>query len=440
MRSRIPKVLHPLAGLPLLEHVLSAASSLQPATTVVVVGPGGQAIREAFSNRRVTFVDQGEPLGTGHAVLAAREAVSAPLLVVLPGDVPLVPPQALQELVEFHLKNKFIVSFLSLELPEPGRYGRVVRQEGQVVRIVEANDASPAELAIREVNSGIFCLSNRPELWEALAGLSRGNAQGEYYLTDLVEKFAPGGGVGALPWSPAEDLLGVNDRLDLARLEGILQGRLARGLMQAGVSIPHPQAVYLSPKAKVGQDTVLWPHTYLWGETQVGEGCEIGPGTFLLDSHVAAGARVWFSVLEGAMVEEEARVGPYAHLRPGARIGRRARVGNFVEVKNAQLGEGVKAGHLAYIGDAEVGPHANIGAGAITCNYDGIRKHRTEIGAGAFIGTNAALVAPIRIGEGAYVAAGSVVTQDVPPYALALARPPQHIKPGWAKGRGESDG
>jgi len=210
--------------------------------------------------------------------------------------------------------------------------------------------------------------------------------------------------------------------------------------MQAGVSIPHPQAVYLSPKAKVGQDTVLWPHTYLWGETQVGEGCEIGPGTFLLDSHVAAGARVWFSVLEGAMVEEEARVGPYAHLRPGARIGRRARVGNFVEVKNAQLGEGVKAGHLAYIGDAEVGPHANIGAGAITCNYDGIRKHRTEIGAGAFIGTNAALVAPIRIGEGAYVAAGSVVTQDVPPYALALARPPQHIKPGWAKGRGESDG
>ncbi|HEC62864.1 MAG TPA: bifunctional UDP-N-acetylglucosamine diphosphorylase/glucosamine-1-phosphate N-acetyltransferase GlmU, partial [Candidatus Acetothermia bacterium] len=276
MRSRIPKVLHPLAGMPLLEHVLSAASSLQPATTVVVVGPGGEVVRKAFSDRGLTFVDQGEPLGTGHAVLAAKPAVAAPLLLVLPGDVPLVPPQALRRLVDFHLRNSFTLSFLSMELPEPGRYGRVVRQEGQVVRIVEAEDASPEELAIREVNSGIFCLSNRPEVWEALAGLSRRNAQGEYYLTDLVARFAPGGGVGALPWSPAEDLLGVNDRLDLARLERVLQGRLTRRLLREGVSIPHPEAVYLSPRVEVGADTVLWPHTYLWGETKVGEGCELG--------------------------------------------------------------------------------------------------------------------------------------------------------------------
>mgnify|MGYP003877117883 CR=1 FL=1 len=437
MRSRIPKVLHPLTGLPLLEHVLRTAASLSPASLVVVVGHGADAVRAAFRDRGLVFVDQGEPLGTGHALLSAREAVAAPRLLVLPGDVPLVPQEALAALIDFHERGGLMLSFLSMELPDPGRYGRVEREDGRVVRIVEAKDASPEELAIREVNSGIWCLENTPELWSALMGLSARNAQGEYYLTDLVAVFAQEGRVDALLWPTSDDLLGVNDRVDLARAEARLRERILHRLMREGVTVVDPAAVYISPDVEVGQDAVIYPGTHLLGRTVVGEGCEIGPGAYLIDSQVEAGARVWFSVLEGAYVGKEAKIGPFAHLRPGAHIGARARVGNFVEVKNATLGEGVKAGHLAYIGDAEVGAHANIGAGAITCNYDGVRKHRTEIGPGAFIGSNAALVAPVRIGEGAYVGAGSVITEDVPPYALALERGEQRIKPEWAKKRGE---
>lgn len=437
MRSRIPKALHPLAGLPLLEHVLRTAAALTPHRTVVVVGQGGEEIKEAFSRRYLLFVDQGAMVGAGRAVLAARPALSSSTFLVLPGDVPLLPPEALQALLDFHRTRRLLASFLTMELPDPGCYGRVVRREGHAVRIIEAEGASPEELSIREVDSGVWCFSNVARLWEALEGVSPTGAQGEYRLTALVEPLVETGQVDALLWPTPEDLLRVNDRVDLARLEGILRARLTTRLMEAGVSIPDPNAVYLSPDVQVGSDTVLHPGTHLWGSTSVDEGCEIGPGAFLIDSQVEAGVKVWFSVLEGAWVEEEARIGPFAHLRPGARVGPRARVGNFVEVKNATLGEGVKAGHLAYIGDAEVGPRANIGAGTITCNYDGVRKYRTEIGPGAFIGSNSALVAPVRIGEGAYVGAGSVITEDVPPYALALGRAPQTIRPEWAKKRRE---
>ncbi|HIE47966.1 TPA: UDP-N-acetylglucosamine diphosphorylase/glucosamine-1-phosphate N-acetyltransferase [Candidatus Bipolaricaulota bacterium] len=436
MRSRIPKVLHPLAGLPLLEHVLRTASTLAP-HRIVVVGPGGEEIKQAFPSRDLLFVDQGAPLEAGGAVLAARPALSSPTFLVLPGDVPLVPEEALQALLDFHRKRGLLASFLTMAPPDPGNHGRVVRREGHVVRIIEAKGASPEELSIREVDSGIWCLSNVARLWEVLEGVPPTGAQGEHPLTALVEPLVETGQVDALLWPTPEDLLGVKDRVDLARLEGVLRARITTRLMEAGVSIPDPNAVYLSPDVQVGLDTVLHPGTHLWGSTRVGEGCEIGPGAYLIDTQVEAGVKVWFSVLEGAWVEEGARIGPYAHLRPGARVGPRARVGNFVEVKNATLGEGVKAGHLAYIGDAEVGPRANIGAGTITCNYDGIRKYRTEIGPGAFIGSNAALVAPVRIGEGAYVGAGSVITADVPPYALALGRAVQTIRPEWAKKRRE---
>jgi len=439
MRSSIPKVLHPLAGLPLLEHALRTAASLSPRTTVVVVGHGADQVQVAFQDRGLVFVDQGEPLGTGHALLSAREVVSAPWFLVLPGDVPLVPQEALRSLLEFHEQNGLALSFLSMELSEPGLYGRVVRKGGKAARIVEAKDAMPEELAIREVNSGIYCISNSSELWEALAELPPKNAQGEYCLTDLVERFASEGKADALVWRHPEDLLGVNDRVDLARAEGILRKRTLKRLMLSGVTVVDPGAVYLSPDVEVGPDTVLYPGVHLYGGTKIGQGCVVGPGAYLVHTRVEDGVRVWYSVLEGAYVEEGAGIGPFAHLRPGARIGARARIGNFVEVKAARLGEGVKAGHLAYIGDAEVGAHANIGAGAITCNYDGFHKHRTEIGPGVFIGSNVALVAPIHIGEGAYVGAGSVITEDVPPYALALGRAPQVTKPDWAKKReGES--
>ena len=428
MCSRIPKVLHPLAGLPLLEHALRVAASLSPRTIVVVVGHGADQVKSSFQGRGLVFVDRGEPP-------AIRKAVSSPWFLVLPGDAPLVPQEALRSLLEFHEQNGLSLSFLSTELPEPGRYGRVVRKEGKVARIVEAKDATPEELAIREVNSGIYCLSNVSDLWEALAQLPPKDAQGECYLTDLVERFA--GKADALVWRHPEDLLRVNDRLDLARAEGILRKRILNRLMLAGVTVVDPGAVYLSPDVEVGSDTVLYPGVHLYGGTEIGQGCAIGPDAYLIHTRVEDEVRVWYSVLEGAYVEEGAKIGPFAHLRPGAHIGARTRIGNFVEVKAARLGEGVKAGHLAYIGDAEVGAYANVGAGAITCNYDGLRKHRTQIGPGAFIGSNAALVAPVRIGEGAYVGAGSVITEDVPPYALALGRSPQVIKPDWAKGRRE---
>ncbi|HEU68965.1 MAG TPA: UDP-N-acetylglucosamine diphosphorylase/glucosamine-1-phosphate N-acetyltransferase [Candidatus Acetothermia bacterium] len=442
MCSRRPKVLHPLCGLPLLEHVLRTSFSLSPRRVVVVVGHGRDVVRATFAERGVAFVDQGEPRGTGHAVLAARGAVSSGTFLVLPGDVPLVPPDALRALIQFHQERDAMVSFLTMEPADPRPYGRVVRgEDGKPLRIVEAGDSSPEELSIRELNSGIWCLNNSPEVWEALAGLTTANAKGEFYLTDLVAHFSADGKAAALLWPCADDLGGVNDRADLARFEQLLRQRILAAWMCGGVTVVDPAAVYPSLDATVGEDTVLHPGTHLLGRTAVGAGCMIGPGAYLIDARIGDGARVWYSAIEGAEVGPEASVGPYAHLRPGSRIGRGARVGNFVEIKASTLGEGVKAGHLAYIGDADVGAGANIGAGAITCNFQPGKKEkfRTEIGEGAFVGSNASLIAPIRIGEGAVVGAGSVITHDVSPYALALERAPEVVKPDWAQRTGEGE-
>ncbi|MFH1609871.1 MAG: bifunctional UDP-N-acetylglucosamine diphosphorylase/glucosamine-1-phosphate N-acetyltransferase GlmU [Candidatus Bipolaricaulota bacterium] len=439
MRSRLPKVLHPLAGLPLIEHPLRVAQNLSPTRIVVVVSHGADEVRAACAGRELTFVDQGEPWGTGHAVLVARRAVASPFILVLPGDVPLVPAAALHALLAQHRESGATVSLLTMEPSDPGSYGRVVRGEGRPLRVVEAGDASPDELAIREVNSGIWCLTNTPALWQALERLPTGNAKGEHYLTDLVAVFSRRGKAAALFWPCPDDLRGVNDRVDLARVETLLRQRILTAWMRDGVTVMDPAATYPSLDAEVGVDTALLPGTHLLGRTVVGAGCTIGPGAYLMDAQVEDGARVWYSAVEGASVGAGAHVGPYAHLRPGSRIGARARVGNFVEVKAATLGEGAKAAHLAYIGDAEIGAGANIGAGAITCNFQpgSKEKYRTEVGPGAFIGSNACLIAPIRIGEGAVVGAGSVISRDVPPYALALGRAPEVVKPGWARAEEE---
>jgi len=441
MRSCRPKVLHTLIGLPLLEHVLRAARGISPARLAIVVSCGADEVRATFAGRDLVFVDQGKPCGTGHAVFVARGAVASGTFLVLPGDVPLVPPEALRALVRFHRECRATTSLLTMEPTDPGPYGRVVRgEDGRPLRIVEAGDASPAERALREVNSGIWCLSNTPALWRSLASLSTTNAKGESYLTDLVAVFSRQGKAAALRWPCADDLQGVNDRRDLAQAEHLLRQRILAAWMLDGVTMVDPSAVYPSLDAAVGEDTILHPGTHIVGRTVVGAGCTVGPNAHLVDALIGDGARVWHSVIEQAEVGPEASIGPYAHLRPGARIGRRAKVGNFVEVKEATLGEGVKAGHLAYIGDAEIGAGTNIGAGAITCNFQpgSKEKYRIEIGSGAFIGSNACLIAPIRIGEGAVVGAGSVITRDVPPYALALGRAPEVVKPGWA--RSESEG
>ncbi len=438
MRSSRPKVLHLLCGLPLLAYPLRLARNLTSREPIVVVSHGKDEIRETFASWPARFVDQGEPLGTGHAVLAARSALSAPRFFVLPGDVPLVPPQALQTLWARHREKQALASFLTLELFPPPPYGRVIRDEGgRPKKIVEAPEASSEELAIRELNAGIWLLENHPAVWEALAQLAPENRKREYYLTDLVALLYPR--VEAVLWPNPEDLTGVNDRVDLARLESLLRERILTEWMREGVTLVDPHAVYPSPDARVSPDTLIFPGTFLLGQTEIGPRCQIGPYSYLVDAKVSEGARVWFSVVEAGEIGPMAQIGPYAHLRAGAKVGARARVGNFVEVKASRIGEGAKALHLAYIGDAEVGARANIGAGAITCNFQPgkAEKFRTEIGAGAFIGSNACLIAPIRIGEGAVVGAGSVVTEDVPPYALALARSPQVVKPGWARPKEE---
>jgi len=319
MRSRHPKVLHPLGGQPILEHVLRAAEALSPQHIAVVVGHGGEEVRAAFAGRPLTFVDQEEPLGTGHALLATREAVTAETLLILPGDVPLLTSHALERLVTEHTRQQAAVSFLTFTPQDPGRYGRVVREEGRVARIVEAADATPEERAINEVNSGIYCLRNTPELWTQLAALPAANAQGEYYLTDLVG--AAQGRCHGVPWPYPDELRGINDRRELALCERLLQKRTLEGLMEAGVTILDPRNTYVELDVAVGEDTVLWPGTLLRGATRVGRDCTVGPHSEVVNSQLADSAWVRFSSLEGAWVGPEARIGPFAHLRPGARIG-----------------------------------------------------------------------------------------------------------------------
>ncbi|MFO8033968.1 MAG: bifunctional UDP-N-acetylglucosamine diphosphorylase/glucosamine-1-phosphate N-acetyltransferase GlmU [Candidatus Bipolaricaulota bacterium] len=436
MRSQYPKVLHRLAGAPLLEHVLRAAAGVSPDRSIVVLGHKGEQVQAAFADRPLSFVTQDPPLGTGHAIQCTRHEVTSPVFLVLPGDVPLIPPEALIRLVELHRESGALLTLLTAELDDPRAYGRVLRdKQGRVSGVVEAADANAEELTVREVNSGVYCLANRPELWEALDALSPVNAQGELYLTDLVSATARKRACSALVWPHSEDLIGINDRRDLAKAERTLGQRTLEELMLSGITVVDPERTYVSPESQLGQDTVLFPGTHLEGACRVGRNCRVGPGAQLIDTRLEDGATVKWSVLEGARVGAEARVGPYAHLRPGTQIGSHARVGNFVEVKAASLGDGAKAGHLAYIGDATVGARVNIGAGAITCNYDGVSKHHTQIGAGAFIGSNVSLVAPVTVGDQAVVGAGSVIVQDVPPGALAVARARQAVKPDWKQHR-----
>lgn len=427
--SRRPKPLRQILGLPVLEYVLRTVESLSPREIVVAVDREAAGVKEAFAGRGLTFVDVDD--GTGCAILGVREAVHAPYLLILPADLPLLRPQALERLHGEHRAHGASLSFLTACPDPPGDRPRVVRDEaGRPREIVELDDAPPEIRAVREVSPGIFCMDNTPELWDALREVPD--------PAKLVPHLYPR--VHAVRWPEPEDLFRADTLRDLARAEWIMRHRIVNSLQDAGVTVVDPTTAYVGPDVAVGQDTVLHPGVYLYGETEIGEGCEIGPQAYLVDTVVEHDARIWFSVLEGAYVGEGARIGPYAHLRPGARIGARARIGNFVEVKNAQIGEDVRAGHLAYIGDAEVGPEANIGAGTITCNYDGVRKHKTVIGKGAFIGSNAALVAPVTIGEGAVVGAGSVITEDVPPHSLALGRARQVVKPEWARRKKEGEG
>jgi bifunctional UDP-N-acetylglucosamine pyrophosphorylase/glucosamine-1-phosphate N-acetyltransferase len=438
MRSKLPKALHPLAGKPLVRHVLDAVAGMGHAHTVVVVGHRAEQVRQAVEGYPVETVLQEEQLGTGHAVLQAKEAIArsrGPVLVLC-ADTPLLTAGTLQDLVEVHARKGAAVTVMTAEAGDPSGYGRIIRGRQGVLRIVEDKDATAAQRKVREVNTGIYCFEKK-FLLDALGGISNRNAQGEYYLPDAVTLARrKKRKVADLRCADPDEVMGINSRYDLSAAEAVLQARINTRWLEAGVTMLDPFSVSIGDGVVIGRDTVLYPNVRLEGATALGEGCTVHAGSRIADSALGDGVAVKdCCVIEGSRIDAEATVGPFAHLRPGSIIGRKARIGNFVEVKKSTIGEGSKANHLAYLGDATVGTGSNIGAGVITCNYDGFQKHPTVIGDGVFVGSDAQLVAPVTIGDGAVVAAGATITRDVPPDALALSRVPQENKEGVAARR-----
>ena len=439
MKSSRPKVLHAIGGLPLISHVLRTAAALDPASIFVVVGHEAERVEAAVAGMpRVRCIRQEPQLGTGHAVLQSEPQLAGcpGTLLLLSGDVPLLRAETLQALARHHAARGAAATVLTTELGDPTGYGRIVREHGRLARIVEERDASPEERAIREVNTGVYAFDLAP-LFGALRQIATANSQGEYYLPDLVQIYRRRGAlVETLGVADPEEVRGVNTQAELAAMGARIRAARVAALMASGVTVVDPVTTYVDVETEVGPDTVLQPSVYLEGRTRIGTGCEIHAGTRVVDSTVEDGAVLLnHCVVTQAHVGPGAIVGPFARLRPETVLGPAAHVGNFVELKKTTLGRGSKANHLTYLGDATIGEGVNIGAGTITCNYDGVRKHRTVIEDEAFIGSDSQLVAPVRIGRGAYVGAGSSITTDVPPDALAVARAGQVVKEGWAARR-----
>ncbi len=433
MRSALPKVLHPIAGQSMLAHVLQTARSLKPTSIQVVIGHGADLVREQLAAADVNFVLQSEQLGTGHAVAQAIPHLKAENTLVLYGDVPLIEGATLQSLLS-HLSADSM-ALLTVNLANPAGYGRIVRNQANAVQaIVEHKDANPEQLNICEGNTGILA-APRQRLIDWLGRLSNSNAQGEYYLTDIIAMaVADGLTVATETASDAMEVQGANDRLQLSELERHYQQRAARRLMAQGVTLLDPARFDVRGEVSVGRDVLIDINVILEGKVEIADNVSIGPNCVIKDSILRAGAVIKANThLDGADVGEGADCGPFARLRPGTVLAARAHVGNFVELKNTRLGEGAKAGHLTYLGDSEIGARSNIGAGTITCNYDGANKFKTIMGEDVFIGSNSSLVAPLNLGDGSTTGAGSTITADVPAHALAVGRGRQRNLENWAR-------
>ncbi|MBI1755517.1 MAG: bifunctional UDP-N-acetylglucosamine diphosphorylase/glucosamine-1-phosphate N-acetyltransferase GlmU [Fimbriimonas ginsengisoli] len=434
MKSDLAKGLHPVCGLPMVELVVRAMREAGVERPIVVIGHGGEAMKQALGED-CDYAWQREQLGTGHAALMAAEFLAGydgPVLVA-PGDAPLLTGAALKRLAGYHRKMQAECTLASVELDDPTGYGRIVRDKlGLLTRIVEQKDAYEGVREIKEINVSVYCFDART-LFRLLPTLGKNNSQGEYYLTDVLAAIVKEGSHALVEkFEEPETFLGVNDRWQLAEADKALRRRILRKHALSGVTIRDPDTVMIGPDVSIGHDAIIEAGTTLGGKTEVGPGCRVGPYTIVDDSVLGRNCLVYMSRLSEARLGDEVKVGPFANLRPGCVLENRVKVGNFVEVKNSTIGEGAAASHLAYLGDTSVGPGTNVGAGTITCNYDGFAKHRTEIGANAFIGSNSTLVAPITIGDGALIAAGSVITRDVPADALGLGRAKQEVKENWA--------
>src|SRR5687768_14289862 len=450
MKSELPKVLHTVAGLTIIERVLRAAAGVGPASVTVVVGHGADALKSAVQNIAasgfvpVQFSIQEQQLGTGHALLQTRPLLEGKrgTVVLLSGDVPLLTVNTLRGLLETHTQAGAAATVVTANVTRPFGYGRVVRTAGRISKIVEERDASDVQRKITEINSGIYAFALET-LFKALDSVGTANKQGEYYLPDLVAIYRKQRKqVATYTVERADEIRGVNSRSELAEVTSMVRQQKNEELMAAGVTLIDPATTYIDADVQVGPDTVIHPCVFLEGNTQIGSACEIHAGSRIVNSRI--GDRVCVrnhSVVTDSTVEAGAFLGPFAHVRPGSQVGESAHVGNFVELKKTKMGKGAKANHLAYLGDATIGAATNVGAGTITCNYDGEKKHQTVIGKGVFVGSNSTLVAPLTLADGSYIAAGSAITTDVPAGALAIGRSRQENKAGWvARRRQKAEG
>ncbi len=438
MKSKLPKVLHKVGGKPMLQHVINAAKSAGSTREVVVIGSGAELVKQTFSD--VEFVLQEEQLGTGHAVLCAKEnfANSEGNVMILCGDTPLFTGELLKNLIDAHEKFNAVATVLTAIMPDPKGYGRIIRADNvDFEKIVEDKDATPEQKKIREVNAGIYCFKIK-SLFAALEKVTNENSQGEYYLPDVLEILrADGGKICAVIADDYRQTLGINSRIQLAEADKILRQRKNSELMLNGVTIIDPATTYIDFDVEVGQDTIIYPNTYLEGKTKIGEDCLIGPNVRFTDMIVGNNVTAQFSYCHEAEISDGVILGPYVHIRPNTKVSAKVKIGNFVEIKNSNIGEGTKLPHLQYIGDCDMGAGCNVGCGTITVNYNGIKKFRTTIGDDVFIGCNSNLVAPVTVETGAYIAAGSTITDNVPKYNLAIARARQVNKNGWKDKRKE---
>lgn len=435
MKSKLYKVLHPVCGKPMVEHIMNRVEETHPQEIITIVGHGAEMVKDQLGDRS-EYALQAEQLGTGHAVMQAAQFLEGKkgTTLVISGDTPLLTAETLNNLFEYHQGKNASATILTAQAPNPTGYGRIIRDHvGIVEKIVEQKDASLEEARVKESNTGTYCFDNEL-LFDALGKLNTDNAQGEYYLTDIIEILKSEGKiVAAYQTEDFDESLGVNDRIALAEANRIMRNRINHQHMVNGVSFINPEATYIDAGVEIGAETVIEPGVYLKGKTVIGSECVITSGSEIVDSTIGDHVIVKSSCIEESLVHDNVDIGPFAHLRPKAEIKATAHIGNFVEVKNAQVGEGTKVGHLTYVGDATLGKEINVGCGVVFVNYDGKNKHHTNVGDNAFIGSASNLVAPVNVGEGAFIAAGSTINQDVPKDAMGIARARQVNKEDYAK-------